>query len=207
VKRIDHVVLAVRDLDASAERLWRDHGLASLPGGRHPAWGTANRIVPLGPDYVELLAVVDESTALGSRLGRTIRELSAGGDRWFSVCLADDEIDDTARRLGIAVAPGSRSLPDGAVIRWRGAGIDEDRELSMPFFIAWDGPQERHPGRMRVEHRLPVTGIAWVEVAGDAERLDAWIGGDDLPFRVADGDPGVRAVAIGRAGGDPLVLR
>ena len=95
--RIDHVVLAVRDLDASAERLWAEHGLRFVAGGRHPRWGTANMIAPLGSDYVELLSVVDGDVASNTALGRTLMELSADGDRWFSVCLADDDIDATAR--------------------------------------------------------------------------------------------------------------
>ena len=53
------MVLAVRDLERSADRLWDEHGLAFAPGGRHPGWGTANMIAPLGSSYVELLAVVD----------------------------------------------------------------------------------------------------------------------------------------------------
>jgi hypothetical protein len=31
--QLDHVVLATRDLDASAERLWHAHGLPLVPGG------------------------------------------------------------------------------------------------------------------------------------------------------------------------------
>ena len=46
--KIDHAVLAVADLNDAAQRLRARTGLASIPGGRHPAWGTENRIVPLG---------------------------------------------------------------------------------------------------------------------------------------------------------------
>ena len=56
---IDHAVLAVADLDGAGERIFREHGLASVPGGVHPAWGTANRIIPMGADYLELISVVD----------------------------------------------------------------------------------------------------------------------------------------------------
>jgi len=65
---IDHVVMAVRDLDDAGDRLLRDHGLASVPGGRHARWGTANRIVPLGEDYIELIGVVD-----GEQAARTVK--------------------------------------------------------------------------------------------------------------------------------------
>ena len=37
----------------------------------------------------------------------------------------------------------------------------------------------------------------WIEVAGDPDRLDAWLGGARLPVRVVEGAPAVRAVAIG----------
>ena len=40
--RLDHLVIAVSDLAAPT-------GYESIEGGRHPGWGTANRIVPLGP--------------------------------------------------------------------------------------------------------------------------------------------------------------
>jgi hypothetical protein len=59
VIQIDHVVYAVRDLDAAAERFRRAYGLGSVAGGRHAGWGTGNRIVPLGDQYVELISVVD----------------------------------------------------------------------------------------------------------------------------------------------------
>jgi glyoxalase-like protein len=87
--RIDHVVLASADLDATGERLWRDHGLASVHGGRHPAWGTANRIVPLGDQYVEALGVLDGEQAARSGFGRFMRDIAEQGDRWYTVAIRD----------------------------------------------------------------------------------------------------------------------
>ena len=208
--RIDHVVLAVRDLETSAARLWDEHGLRFVAGGRHPRWGTANMIAPLGADYLELLGVVDEDVGAGTVLGRTLLDLSADGDRWFSVCLADEDVDATASRLGLTVQPGSRTRPDGTEVRWRGAGIEErGADLWLPFFISWDVPAALHPGAAPAEHRVPVEGIAWAEVGGDETRLREWLGGADAPIRVADdgGDRRVRAVAIAVRDGDEIVLR
>jgi hypothetical protein len=206
--RIDHAVLAVRDLDASAGRLWEEHGLRFAPGGRHPRWGTANMIAPLGLDYLELLGVVDQDVGRTTVLGRTLLRLSEERDRWFSVCLADDDIDATAARLGLTVQPGSRTRPDGTEVRWRGAGI-EDRgdDLWLPFFISWDVPPELHPGAAPSSHRTQPEAITWVEVAGDDARLASWLGGAAVPIRVVAGDPGVRAVAIGLRDGREIVLR
>jgi hypothetical protein len=205
--RIDHVVYAVRDLDVAAARWEGIYGLSSVPGGHHQRWGTANRIVPLGEDYLELIAVVAPSTARGSVLGRTLMDLTAEGDRWFSICLADDDIEGTAARLRLSVDPGSRTTPEGVELRWSGAGIDaEDREPWLPFFIAWDLPPELHPGRTPVGHRVGVEGIAEVEVAGDAQRLRDWLGGAEVPLRVAGGPPGVRSVSLRRTGGATLTV-
>src|SRR5262245_5147130 len=96
--RVDHVVLAVADLDAAGERL-RERGLVTTPGGVHPRWGTANRIASLGASrYVELLGVVDPDVAATSALGRAIATRARHGNRWFALCLADDELDGTAAR-------------------------------------------------------------------------------------------------------------
>ena len=206
--RIDHVVLAVRDLDASAERLWGEHGLRFVAGGRHPRWGTANMIAPLGKDYVELLSVVDGGVASTTALGKTLLGLTADGDRWFSVCLADDDIDATAARLGLTVEPGARTRPDGTEVRWRGGGI-EDRgdDLWLPFFISWDVPRELHPGAAPAGHRVDAVGIAWAEVGGDAARLREWVGGADVPIRVVDdADRRVRAVGISLRDGSEIVI-
>ncbi|MGH7540410.1 MAG: VOC family protein [Gemmatimonadota bacterium] len=206
--RIDHVVLAVGDLDASAARLWDEHGLRFAPGGHHPRWGTANMIAPLGRDYVELLGVVDPDVASTTVLGRTIAGLTQERDRWFSVCLADDDLERTATRLGLSVEPRARTRPDGVQVRWRGAGIEErGEELGLPFFITWDVLPELHPGAAATGHRVPAEGIARAEVGGDEERLREWLGGDEAPIRVVEGEPRLLAVAIAVAGGSEIVLR
>ena len=208
MRRIDHAVLAVRDLDASAGRLWEESGLRFAPGGRHPQWGTANMIAPLGRDYIELLGVVEEDVGSGTELGRTLMELSADGDRWFSVCLADDDVERTAARLGLTVQPGARMRPDGTEVRWRGAGIEERGEdLWLPFFISWDVPPARHPGAATADHRIQAERIAWAEVGGDEDRLRDWLDGADAPIRIVDGaDRRVHAVGIALRDGGEIVL-
>ena len=134
--RIDHVVRAVADLDAADERC-RAIGIATVAGGTHPRWGTGNRIAPLGDArYLELLAVLDPARAAGSALGSAVDARARGGDSWFALCLADDDLDATAARLGLEVRAGDRTLPDGSSIAWRSAGMeDPTRTPDLPFFI------------------------------------------------------------------------
>jgi hypothetical protein len=70
-------------------------------------------------------------------------------------------------------------------------GVGESmREPFLPFFIA------RDPGVADPAAGGDAGGIAWVEVSGDAARLEWWLGGAALPVRVVDGAPGVRAVGV-----------
>lgn len=206
--RVDHVVFAVHDLDAAGERFSTEFGLASEPGGVHPRWGTGNRVIPFGTDYLELISVVDPPAAAGTALGRTLMGLTAAGDRWFALCLADDDIDATGARLGLRVDAGSRVRPDGRTVAWRGAGIEDPRRTpDLPFFIDWDVPADLHPGAGGLAHPSRAIGIAWVEIAGDQAAFERWTGGADLPILFVPDEPvGIRAVGLATPSGE-LVLR
>jgi hypothetical protein len=206
VLRLDHVVYAVHDLDVAAERWRRELGLDSAPGGRHERWGTANRIVPLGDQYVELIAVVDPGEAGNTGFGRSVLDRSAAGEGWLATVVATDGIAEVARRIGLDVEEGRRRRPDGSEVRWRSAGFgDPRREPWMPFFVQWDVPAEDHPGRTRAGHGIRVDGIAWVEVGGDPARLAEWLGEANPAIRVVDAGPGLRRVALSAADGELVI--
>jgi hypothetical protein len=44
-----------------------------------------------------------------------------------------------------------------------------------------------------------------VDVGGDAPRLREWLGGQELPIRVVDGVPGIRAVVLSTANGELVI--
>jgi hypothetical protein len=205
---IDHVAYAVDDLDAAGEAFLRDHGLVSAPGGVHPGWGTANRIVALGSRrYLELIAVIDHDAAATSPFGRTVLERVERGGGWLALSLTDVDIDATATRLGLAVSDGSRILPDGRTLRWRSAGIDDPRRtVGLPFFIRWDVPQGLHPGDDPPAHPCGADGVAWVEVGEDREAFRHWTADEALPIRFATGPSGIRRVALTSPDG-PIEIR
>jgi Glyoxalase-like domain len=145
--RIDHVVLAVRDLDAAGTRILKEVGLGSLPGGRHRGWGTENRVVPLGHEYVELLAVADPVEAESSPVETRISNASRSGNRLVALCVSTDRIEGVAERLGLAVTPGSRSLPDvkGAIIQL-GPELQVRGSSVVPVWPTGIPPSEQLPG-------------------------------------------------------------
>lgn len=204
---IDHVVLAVGDLEEAASRLRETCGLGSVPGGSHPRWGTANRIVPLGRDYVELMGIGDPELARSNDLGRRVRAAAGTASPWVTWVVRTDRLDAIAGRIGLDVIEAGRERPDGRVLRWRMAGLDEAlAEPPMPFFMQWEVEPGDHPGAARADHAVEPRRIAWVEVAGQEGRLREWLGDARLPVRLVPGPAGVRRVGIATAEGE-LELR
>jgi Glyoxalase-like domain len=202
----DHVIYAVGDLDAAAKRFSERFGLASVPGGRHRGWGTANRIVPLGTSYLELVAVVDPEEAGASDFGRAVSDAVAQREQLVGWAVATEDIEPIARRLDLEVVAGSRTRPDGSTLSWRVAGLARAMEAgALPLFIQWDGPSEFHPGAAAARHRSRPLGIAWIELTADERQLREWLGESDLPLRIAAGPQSLSAVGIGTADGEVVV--
>jgi Glyoxalase-like domain len=203
---LDHVIIAVPDLDAAARELERRHRLLSVEGGRHAGWGTANRIVPLGETYLELITVVDEAEAAGSAVGRWV----AGGierapGRPLGWVARTDRLDEVAGRLGLTVSAGSRAGRDGRVLRWRLAGVEQAvAEPPLPFFVEW-GEGTPLPGSTPATHPAGEVRIAELRLEGDPDRLTAWLGEHSLPIAVRPGPPTVSAVTLAGAAGEIVV--
>jgi hypothetical protein len=202
---LDHVLLAVTDLAAAGRELQARYGLASVEGGRHPGWGTANRIVPLGDSYLELIAVVDQAAAVDSGVGRWVAGGASRLGRPLGWAVRTSGLDMVARRLDLAVHSGARVAPSGEVLRWRSAGMDQAAaEPSLPFFIEW-AAGVRLPGATAVTHPAAPAGISKLYLEGDPGRLATWLGNHALPVVVRTGRPAVAAIVLATATGD-LVL-
>jgi len=200
---IDHVIYGVVDVDAAAERLRAEHGLGSVPGGRHLG-GTTNRLVPLRPPlYLELLGVGDTSLADAAWLAQTLN----GRDRPIWWVLGVDDLDDTAARRGLPVQQGTMSMSDGGEARFRTAGMNR---YPLPFFIAYTSDVDF---RMRVweerfreaRHDSEPGGFSFVEVGGGADLLDAWLGDHRLPVRHTGAPTGITAVGIETDRGEVVI--
>ncbi len=186
--RIDHVIYATADLDAAAARFTESLGLTVLPGGRHEGLGTENRIVPLGGGYLELLAVADADEAASSDFGRAVlARLARDGDGLLGWVVAVDDVAAVAARLGTAITTIRR---EGLSARITGMA-ESAREPFLPFFISRD-PGVADPGA-----GADTGGITWLEVSGDAARLEHWLGAPLREVRIVPGQAAVRRVGIG----------
>ena len=200
---LDHVLIPLADLSGAVSEFEGRYGLVSVEGGRHADWGTANRIVPLGDSYLELIAVVDPAEASQSALGRWIANARAGRPLGWAV--RTDDLDAVAGRLGLNVGSGSRLTATGDLLSWRSAGIERAMaEPGLPFFIEL-AAGSRLPGRVDVEHPAAATGIKELIVAGEPERLSSWLDSRRLPLILADEGSGVIGVVLSTRSGEIVV--
>jgi hypothetical protein len=202
VLELDHVLIAVADLATAARELDARYGLASVEGGRHPDWGTANCIVPLGDAYLELITIVDAARAAESVVGRWVATKQPGLGSPLGWSVRTEELDDIARTRGLTVAAGSRLASDGRSMRWRMSGLEQAAaEPSLPFFIQWNRGT-RPPGSADAAHRAGPVRLARLELAGDAGRVAGWLGRHRLPIAVRAGVPAVTSIILTGAAGE-----
>ena len=175
IRRFDHLVIAVADLDR-AIGAYESLGFEVFPGGRHENLGTHNALIRFGNlGYIELLGVHDPGQAAESGLnGRTLAAFvrhRPGG--LVGHCYATDDIEAEAARAresGIEmVGPFEmrRARPDGRTLRWRlTMPVDIPWRRPWPFVIEWDDPDEE---RRAVEgvgrHANGASFVAGVSVA------------------------------------------
>jgi hypothetical protein len=199
VIELDHVLIAVDDLETGAREVKERHGLASVEGGRHQGLGTANRIVPLGETYLELVAVADAAEAAASGFGSWVA--SGKRPRLLGWCLRTDDLDAVAERLGLTIAAGARARPDGTVLRWRMAGLERSaEEPSLPFFIEW-GAGTPYPGEALAQSAT----IGELRLQGDTYRIARWCEGADVQLEASEGRPALLGVVLGEAVLDPTL--
>jgi hypothetical protein len=184
--RIDHVIWKAADLDRGAARVAAEYGLRDDGGGRHVGIGTHNRVFPLGGGYLEVLAVADPEEAGRSPLGQAIVDAPEGLFGWV---VAVEDVNKHAARLSLEVTTIAR---EDLTARLAGV-VEAMQDRSLPFFI------QRDPGVADPGATGDAGGIAWLEIAGDADHLAAWLDHADLPLRFTgdDGPRGLRALGLG----------
>jgi catechol 2,3-dioxygenase-like lactoylglutathione lyase family enzyme len=150
---LDHIVIAVRDLDAAARSYRRLLGRAPSWRGRHPSYGTANALFRLDNTYIELLAPDPEGDSSSPWLAALRTHLDTTGEGLYAIALGTGDIDHAvaaARKAGLIVADPADGdgvdLQTGALRRWRNARIDAagTRNLRL-FFIQHLSPPDALP--------------------------------------------------------------
>ena len=169
LSRVDHLVYATPELQRGIDRIEQLFGLRATPGGQHPARGTRNALVALGPtSYLEIIGPDPEQPT--PALPRPFGIDGLKEPRLVTWAVKGTDLDSLARdavrkgvKLGEVIA-GSRRRADGVLLTWR---YTDPRTVVadgvVPFVIDWGGTP--HPARtatagaslieLRTEHPDP----------------------------------------------------
>jgi hypothetical protein len=192
---LDHVIVAVPDLDVATAALQRNTGLRATPGGRHPSLGTQNRLVPLGSAYLEIATVADERLAAENEFGRAVLGARDSGPRFTGWVVRTREFEQTAPRWQSDVVSLARDTPSGTQVRWRMAGLDNAQDPSRPLLIEWEDEHEA-PAFADPVHPVGRVTLDYVEIGDPARLLGTWLPHIDHVLLTASGLPGVHAVNL-----------
>jgi hypothetical protein len=142
---LDHIAVAATDLAAGAQAVEAKLGLTLQPGGQHPHMGTHNRLMSLGPDYLEVIAIDPEGATPAQPRWFDLDRFTGAPRATTWICRCDD------LEAALAHAPPGTGRPwdlARADLRWR-MGVPEDGILPFdglfPALIQWQGTAHPAP--------------------------------------------------------------
>ena len=168
---IDHIIIAVRDLEAARSR-WQRLGFTPTPRGRHIGQGTANYCIMFGRDYLELLGLVardEHAHRLETFLARREGAMSVAfapeqnADRTAAALAANGLHPSAPRALGRAL-----ELPEGSVTpRFSLLNLPPEETPALDCFICGHLTPELVRRPEWLTHPNGVTGIKAVHLVAD----------------------------------------
>lgn len=164
---VDHVVLAVADLEVATRVVRKILGREAVAGGRHEESGTTNAFVPLENSALELVMVTDSDQAAMHPFGRLVARC-VDAETLFAGWVVDADAAD-------AGVPGSGGFdgPEAALTRGDSRfllrGIDETgASADRPFAvrrIAGEAASAPSMGRLHAVHvAIPDDAPSWPAV-------------------------------------------
>ena len=149
---LDHILLGSSDLDAGIAYVGERTGVRAAIGGVHPGRGTRNALLSLGDrQYLEVIAPDPAQTKVPDFAVPLLAKLkSLSTPRLVTWADHPGNLEALAAKLKAAniafdgPRDGSRSRPDGRLLKWRTLNLADDRKGILPFFIEWDA-KSVHP--------------------------------------------------------------
>ena len=166
---LDHIAITAGTLNDGAAHVAAVLGVDLDPGGQHPAMGTHNRLLSLGPEcYLEVIAPDPDAPHPGRPRWFRLDD-RAGPPRLSNWVLRTGDLD-----TALSVAPDGAGTPlalSRGQLSWRMA-VPADGRLPFddlfPALIEWQGVA--HPSLMLPDRGLRLAGLTLIHP--DATRLD-----------------------------------
>lgn len=195
--KTDHLVLGAPDLQTGIDHAVKVFNTRPLIGGRHPQYGTHNAILTLG-DHVYLEIIARDPSLPRPEKG-ILWDLDVIEEpRLMSWAMRTDRIvglAEAAHKAGLtigAVTEGSRTTPEGEVLKWR---LTDPRAATLqtatPFLIDWGDTSHpagaapkggslidlrfEHPQPQMLQHAFEVLGLSHKVISANEPSIIATV--------------------------------
>lgn len=189
--RLDHLVVSASDLGSGTAWVEQALGVPLSPGGKHVRMSTHNRLLNVGPVYLEVIAIDPDAPALDR-------------PRWFDL----DRFEGAPRLTNWVVqtpdlAAALVQAPEGAGVqtpfergdlRWAMALPDDGRlpfDNMFPAMIQWQ--TTRHPADMLEDRGCRLRCLHVTHPKADSLKSVIEAMSPDLPVRITAGEAALRA--------------
>jgi catechol 2,3-dioxygenase-like lactoylglutathione lyase family enzyme len=188
IHSLDHVVVAVSDLEVATRDTSALLGREPAWRGTHPEWGTANTLFRLANTYLELLSPQGEG-AMGARVAAFLEER---GEGVLALAFGTDDAAGCAavlRARGISIGDPvdgeGEDAASGAVRRWRNAFVSPESSRGTALFAIEHVEGELPDSKPVSEVEASVAALDHVVVYSDDLDATKALYGDGLGLRLA----------------------
>ncbi|MEM8526612.1 MAG: VOC family protein [Bacteroidota bacterium] len=157
VQKLDHIVYAVPDLEATMNWFEEQTGVRPVFGGYHTTQGTKNALLKLGDQcYLEFLAADEKNTAITPPRWMGIDLIAQSRITRWAVQSTDLQKDSKIlksydSKMG-NTAGGQRKMTNGKLLTWElTMPLAEPEVEILPFLIDWQR-SESHPTDSLEQH-------------------------------------------------------
>lgn len=157
---LDHLIIAVRDLER-ATAVYRALGFTLAPRGEHAEWGTANRCIMFGDDYLELLAAVGD----GAPADRVRGFLAERGEGLMSLAWGTENTAADCARLGVAPPAALSRSVEGDLARFEIGFLPPETTPGIACFLCGHLTPDKLRREGWTRHANGVLGIVSVTAA------------------------------------------
>jgi hypothetical protein len=144
-ENIDHIILAINDLDKGIAQFKELTGIEPVFGGIHPFSFSHNALVALDNEtYIEIMAPRPDAENVPADF-LSMEKLTPIG--WAVRTRHVNQTKEKLKAAGFVTSEskdGSRTKPDGTKLSWTTFGIEQHDDF--PFFIEW-GAGTTHPSK------------------------------------------------------------
>jgi hypothetical protein len=211
--RIDHILAAVSDPEASAAHLRERYGLGTVPGPElYGGW--SSRILPMrSGQYLQLLYPGSDAGAGANPWARWLRAVPPGHFELIGWAVEVGDLDERAAALAVTPQQQVMILGNGNALTWRCLADTATRIGALPYFVSYEQPGEQ---RVRLvgalaaaaRHAVEPLGFGKVVTGAPAADVSRWLGTrHPLCIGLVDRPEALQAVHIHLADGTEAIIR